>query len=103
MRLHRFAGSGFADPVPVMAERIAYYGGESLPYIVTANDGTLFECVAERTDVGEARWVFYATDGSRHVGPLASAAAFTDDLHHVVSVWWQQQKRLSTRARVRDI
>src|SRR3954470_20197720 len=78
-----FAASSF------MSERITYYGGASLPYIVTADDGTLFYCAVEPTESGELRWMFRSADGIEHVGPKASVAAYTDDLQHVVARWWE--------------
>ncbi len=65
-------------------------------FIVTMDDRTLFCCTL--TVVGgygtpdEARWMLTGTDGTDHVGPLATLDATAEDVRRTVAAWWDAKK-----------
>lgn len=71
------------------------------PYVVTADDGTLFHCQPHRIrretngqgdESGEVRWIFIDTSHVRYLGPVYDGHIAPQALQRVLSDWWRSQR-----------
>jgi hypothetical protein len=66
------------------------------PIFVTANDGTLFSCIAHRTTAesptAELGWKLTDPSGVEHFGPPDLGRQSPVELQHLVFQWWDATK-----------
>src|SRR5437763_15989561 len=74
------------------------------PVDIETAGGVTFRCAREEVPspclpeegefaTTETRWVFTANDGTRYIGPPASAASHLDSLGRLVAEWWSDQRQ----------
>lgn len=63
------------------------------PIIVRVGDGSLFSCTVEYVDeLGENRWIFEATNGTRHIGPSPPLRQTPVAIQLMVERWYEEHR-----------